>query len=314
MGLRNLSIPRPSFTRRSKAEEADLICVTGNWDLLGTWIVRLLLQHGYHVKSTIPHTPEEASLLLSLPQANEQLQLATVDMLDYRSLSDLFEGCTGVFHVPAPNYDINGIRDYPVEIIDNEVRGVLNVVEACSNTSSVRKLVLTSCLSSVLWDRQYYASGVLLDEKNWSDLEFCRKEKMWSALSKTLAEKAAWALARDKGLDLVVMNPATVAGPKLSCERTNAKYSSMLDQSGIFAYIHVDDLAAAHVLAFQADGAAGRYICFEKLLTKADIVEAAREMYPNNPTAKRLESFNPCALSNEKLKGLGMNFDVEVEA
>lgn len=37
--------------------------------------------------------------------------------------------------------------------------------------------------------------------------------QLWSALAKTVAEKAAWSLARDRGLDLVVMNPAIVTGP-----------------------------------------------------------------------------------------------------
>eukprot|EP00250_Pteridium_aquilinum_P004712 c14914_g2_i1 orf=1-717(-) len=239
MGLRKLNIACPSFAHRTRVQDNDLICVTGSWSFLGSWIVKLLLQHGYHVKSTIPHTQEEIRLLRSLPQSDERLELADVDLLDYGSLSDLFTGCTGVFYVPAPNYDINGTRDYPVEIIDNEVRGVLNVVEACANATSVRKLVLTSCLSSILWDRQYYSSGVVLDEKNWSDMDFCKKEKMWAALSKTQSEKAAWALARDRGLDLVVMNPAVVAGPRHS---RGFKDSSMLDQSGIFAYVHVDDL------------------------------------------------------------------------
>ncbi|KAH7421972.1 hypothetical protein KP509_13G084000 [Ceratopteris richardii] len=305
MGLRKLNLGRPALPRRSKAQENDLICVTGNWSFLGTWIVKVLLQQGYHVKSTLPHGQEDLRLLKSLPEANGKLQFAEVDLLDYGSLSDLFVGCVGVFHVPAPNYDINGTRDYPVELINTEVSGVLNIVEACASIPTVRKLVLTSCLSSILWDRQYYLSGAILDERNWSDLEFCRKQKMWAALSKTQSERAAWALARDRGMDLIVMNPATVVGPRHLRGCTNSR---MLDQSGIFAYVHVDDLAAAHVLAFEVDEAAGRYICFEKLLSKADILEAAREMYPNHPIDKRLESFNPCVLSNEKLKGLGMSF------
>lgn len=31
--------------------------------------------------------------------------------------------------------------------------------------------------------------------------------------SKTLAEKAAWEFAKEKGLDVVVVNPGTVMGP-----------------------------------------------------------------------------------------------------
>lgn len=32
-------------------------------------------------------------------------------------------------------------------------------------------------------------------------------------MSKTLAEKAAWEFAKEKGLDVVVVNPGTVMGP-----------------------------------------------------------------------------------------------------
>jgi cinnamoyl-CoA reductase len=106
-------------------------------------------------------------------------------------------------------------------------------------------------------------------------------------LCKTLAEKAAWALARDKGLDLVVMNPATILArpkPDLSID---GNLQRLLDQSGIFAFVYVDDLAKAHILTYQAEEASGRYICFEKLLSKADIVEAAKKMYPNYPIAAK---------------------------
>eukprot|EP00249_Psilotum_nudum_P034312 c53238_g1_i1 orf=421-1404(+) len=302
---------RSRFPEEECGDE-NIVCVTGSWDLLGSWIVRFLLERGYTVRTTIPTAAVEATGFMFCSGAVKRLQLAKVDLLDYRSLSKLFQGCCGVFYAPAPNYNINGIRDYPMEAIDNEVRGVLNVVEACASSRAVKRLVLTSCMSAILWDKHYYSSGVIVDERNWSNLDFCRKEKLWSALSKTLTEKAAWALARDRGLDLVVMNPATVIEPRIKNARsicTCVSSSVALDQSGIFAYMHVDDLAAAHILAFEANQAAGRYVCFERALSKDDIVEAAKQLYPDHTVSQRLESFSPCGLSNMKLLKLGIKFD-----
>jgi nucleoside-diphosphate-sugar epimerase len=37
----------------------------------------------------------------------------------------------------------------------------------------------------------------------------------WYVLSKTLAEKAAWDFVKEKGLDMVVINPGGVFGPTL---------------------------------------------------------------------------------------------------
>lgn len=38
---------------------------------------------------------------------------------------------------------------------------------------------------------------------------------MWYVLSKTLAEDAAWKFAKEKGFDMVTINPAMVIGPLL---------------------------------------------------------------------------------------------------
>lgn len=38
---------------------------------------------------------------------------------------------------------------------------------------------------------------------------------MWYVLSKTLAEEAAWKFAKEKGLEIVTINPAMVIGPLL---------------------------------------------------------------------------------------------------
>lgn len=62
------------------------------------------------------------------------------------------------------------------EMADFEVRGALNVVEACANTS-VKRLVLTSSLSALVWDQQRSAEKVI-DEKCWSNLDLCRSKKV----------------------------------------------------------------------------------------------------------------------------------------
>lgn len=40
--------------------------------------------------------------------------------------------------------------------------------------------------------------------------------QLWYPMSKTLAEKSAWDFAKEKGLDVVVVNPGTVMGPVIS--------------------------------------------------------------------------------------------------
>lgn len=40
--------------------------------------------------------------------------------------------------------------------------------------------------------------------------------QLWYPMSKTLAEKSTWDFAKEKGLDVVVVNPGTVMGPVIS--------------------------------------------------------------------------------------------------
>lgn len=39
--------------------------------------------------------------------------------------------------------------------------------------------------------------------------------QLWYVVSKTLAEDAAWKFAKEKGIDMVTINPAMVIGPLL---------------------------------------------------------------------------------------------------
>lgn len=61
--------------------------------------------------------------------------------------------------------------------VDMEVRGVINVVEACAQSDSVEKIVFTSSLTAAIW-REDIGSAKDVDERSWSDQEFCRKMKV----------------------------------------------------------------------------------------------------------------------------------------
>jgi nucleoside-diphosphate-sugar epimerase len=62
-------------------------------------------------------------------------------------------------------------------MVEVEVRAAQNVLEACAQTDTMERVVFTSSVTAVVWkdDRK----GVHeLDERNWSDLNLCRKLKV----------------------------------------------------------------------------------------------------------------------------------------
>jgi len=133
------------------------------------------------------------------------------------------------------------------EIVDPAVRGTLNVLKSCAKVPSIKRVVLTSSMAAVVFNGKPLTSGVVVDETWFSDPVFCEESKvvrcffltllvsllgplsvssfiallwlcyfqLWYMLSKTLAEKAAWEFAKEKRIDLVVMNPGHVIGPLL---------------------------------------------------------------------------------------------------
>ena len=62
-------------------------------------------------------------------------------------------------------------------MVDWEVRGAINVVEACAQTESVEKIVFTSSLTAAIW-RENISSEKDIDERSWSNQDFCRKLKV----------------------------------------------------------------------------------------------------------------------------------------
>lgn len=62
-------------------------------------------------------------------------------------------------------------------MVDLEVRGAINVVEACAQTDSIQKIVYNSSLTAAIW-RENICSEKDVDEKSWSNQDFCRKKKV----------------------------------------------------------------------------------------------------------------------------------------
>ncbi|KAL9369915.1 hypothetical protein Peur_041114 [Populus x canadensis] len=294
--------------------QGQTVCVTGAGGFIASWIVKLLLEKGYSVKGTVrnPADPKN-SHLRELEGAQERLTLCKADILDYESLKEAIQGCDGVFHTACP------VTDDPDKVMEPAVNGTKNVIMAAAE-AKVRRVVFTSSIGTVYMDPNR-SPDVVVDESCWSDLEYCKNTKNWYCYGKTVAEQDAWDVARKKGVDLVVVNPVVVLGPLLQ-PTVNAsilhilKYltgSAKTYANAVQAYVHVRDVAVAHILVFETPSASGRYICFEKMLHRGEVVEILAKFFPEYPIpTKCSDEKNPrkqnYKLTNQKIKDLGIEF------
>jgi nucleoside-diphosphate-sugar epimerase len=293
------------------------VCVTGASGFIASWLVKLLLERGYTVRGTV-RNPEKAKHLLQLPSARDHLKLFSADLLKPGCFDEIMQGCDGVFHTASPFFHKN-VTDPQAQFIDPAVKGTLNVLASCAKAHT-KRVVLTSSVAAVAYTPKW-TPGVVIDESFWSDPDYCRERKLWYNLSKTLAEKAAWDFVKEKGLDMVVINPSLVIGPVLQASKNTSSETILEFLDGTtktfanraLGIVGVKDVAMAHILAYESAHANGRYICSGPVLHNADIVALLKKLYPMYPisatdadeTAPRVPTY---ALSNEKSKELGVHY------
>eukprot|EP01104_Vermistella_antarctica_P010580 TRINITY_DN2832_c0_g3_i1.p1 TRINITY_DN2832_c0_g3~~TRINITY_DN2832_c0_g3_i1.p1 ORF type:complete len:325 (-),score=88.81 TRINITY_DN2832_c0_g3_i1:721-1695(-) len=294
------------------------VVVTGANGFIASHIVRILLEKSYQVVGTVRDPTNETKVghLRSLPNADANLSLKKADLLDDASVyQSLFEDAVGVFHTASPIGLTDGDED---SYVGPARQGVLTVMEACHNTPTLRRLVLTSSTASVCGGQP---EDKVLSDTDWSDTDDQRTRKAWYSLSKTLAEKAAWSFVEEKkpSFSLVTVCPTLVIGPMLqtSANYTNLAVLAFLKgersevPNGSISMVHVNDVAEAHVAAFEKEDASGRYLAVSRSLLWDDIMallakcapEQADKL-PSRPEGQSNTNTNATKFNLAKLEGL----------
>ncbi|XP_052201156.1 phenylacetaldehyde reductase-like isoform X1 [Diospyros lotus] len=295
------------------------VCVTGANGYIASWVVKFLLQRGYTVRGTLRDLGnlKKENHLLALDGAKERLHLFKADLLEEGSFDSVVDGCEGVFHIASPFF--YQLSDPQADLIDPALKGTLNLLGSCAKTSTVKRVVLTSSMSSVAYNSRPRTPDVIVDETWFSDPEFCKENKLWYQLSKILAENASWKFANDKGIDMVSINPGMVIGPLLQ-PTVNASAAHILNlingsQTYInvsFAWVNVKDVANAHIQAFELPSANGRYCLVERVVHLSEVVKMLGKLYPSLRLPEKCADDEPLMptyqVSKEKARSLGIDF------
>ncbi|KAF5931247.1 hypothetical protein HYC85_032120 [Camellia sinensis] len=143
--------------------------------------------------------------------------------------------------------------------------------------------------------------------------------QLWYQLSKTLAEDAAWKFAKEKGIDMVVINPSMVVGPLLQ-PTLNSSAAAILElingsqtyPNASYGWINVKDVANAHIQAYEIPSASGRYCLVERMAHFSEVVKILHELYPSFQLPEKVAGDKPYIpakqVSKEKAKTLGIDF------
>ncbi|XP_074280381.1 cinnamoyl-CoA reductase 1-like [Silene latifolia] len=297
----------------------EAVCVTGASGFIGSWLVQFLLDRGYTVHATVQdlNDPKETGHLRALKGAENGLKLFQMDLLDYDSIVAALTGTSGVFHLASPNV-IGQVVDPEKELLEPAIKGTKNVLTAAKELG-VKRAVVTSSISSIVPSPNWPAD-VPKGEDCWTDEEYCRSKGLWYPLSKMWAEKAAWEVAKEKDMDVVVINPATVLGPVLPPILNSSmavvlallKGSTETYENFYIGCVHVKDVAMAHILLYENKSATGRHLCTKDITHFSDFAAKVAELYPDYNVPRLPKDTQPGLLrtknAGKKLMDLGLNF------
>ena len=228
-------------------------------------------------------------LLELAPDAKYPLKLVEADLSKADSWAKAVNRCTYVYHVASP-FIINVTDE--AAIIHTAVEGTTNVLQACADAGTIKRVVVTSSVAAVscgLIGNPEKPLNYIYTEKDWSPEAACAPYEK----SKLKAEQAAWdfikKLDAKKRFELAVVNPAYVQGPLLSassgegskefCDRLlNNKMPALPDIS--FPVVDVRDVAAAHIAAMEKSEAAGnRHILTNRTLHIREFAKNIQEEF-----------------------------------
>jgi cinnamoyl-CoA reductase len=265
------------------------VAVTGASGFLASELVAQLLARGVRVRGTVRSLADATRVahLRALPGAAELLTLFEADLLaNTAGFAPAFAGASVVFHTACPFVvTAKAVALGEEFFVEPAVKGTVAVLAAAAAAGCVARVVLTSSTAAIL--KRLVEPGHVYNEDDWNDVAELAERKMYYSIAKTKQERAAWAWMEEHkpAFSLVSINPTMIAGPArqptLNASLENVK--SLADGSSPtvaninMPWVHVADVAEAHILAAEKPAASGRYMMISawRPMTEAAAVVAA---------------------------------------
>jgi dihydroflavonol-4-reductase len=251
--------------------------VTGATGFVGAAVARALLNAHWQVR-VLARSGSDRSNLRALPVDVHEGDLNQPD-----SLKPALEGCEALFHVAA-DYRL-GARD-PAPLYRTNVEGTRAIL-AAARAAGVKRIVYTSSVATV---------GIPKDGTPGEEATPVTLENMIGHYkrSKFLAEDVVRDAAR-AGAPVVIVSPSTPVGPgdvkptptgQLVLDAAAGRMPAYVDTG--LNIVHVDDVAAGHLLAYERGRPGERYILGGQDMTLREILAQIATLVGRSPPRIRL--------------------------
>jgi dihydroflavonol-4-reductase len=241
----------------------DTVLVTGASGFIGSAVARLLVGRGFRVRALVRPTSPVAHL------AGHDIEFIRGDLRDAESVRPAMRGTRALFHVAA---DYRLWAPDPDEILRNNLTSTRTVMDE-ARRAGVERIVYTSSVATLVCT----PTGKVADETvPLSESAAIGAYKR----SKIVAERLVESMVRD-GLPAVIVNPSAPVGPsdvkptptgRIIVEAATGRLPAFVDTG--LNMVHVDDVAAGHLQAFERGRIGERYILCGQNASLSEILAA----------------------------------------
>src|SRR6185312_5043723 len=225
-------------------ERDDVCLITGASGFIGGHLAERMVREGHQVRCLV-RASSDTSRLDKL-----DVEIAVGDLTSPRSLTQAARGCRYVFHCGAL------VSDWATtaEITGINVGGTRNLLDASVAASVTRFIHFSST------DVYGYPGGRAVPET-----QTCHRFANWYAQTKLDSEAEVRRAAHAQSLDVVILRPSTVYGPRSTdvvgdiARAIQGGHMLLVDHGRPIAGLcYVDNLLDAAVLAMRHDAAPGQ--------------------------------------------------------
>ncbi|HXS54862.1 MAG TPA: NAD-dependent epimerase/dehydratase family protein [Hanamia sp.] len=197
----------------------------GGAGFIGSYVTKIFLEENYKVRvsSTDINNKGKYEHLLTLNNADHNLEIVSADVRDKKVLETFVKGCDIIIHGGMP-FKLD-VKDPQSELTDPIITGTLNLLEAISKSKELKKVVIIASIAT--WNTSFplnpatYPAGHIFTEH---DTPYLGEQDHPYAQAKFIANQEVIKFIEkypDLSFEITSISPTWVVGNSLS-ERTDS--------------------------------------------------------------------------------------------
>ena len=200
--------------RTMDQEQLPIVLITGGTGFIGAHVIRAFAAtNRFRIRTSSRQINDEKRKKLESLGASEVVE---AELTSKNGWDEAVADCTYVIHVASPFLLV--AKDPEKDLLEPALSGVRFVLEACAESKTLQRVVLTSSVAAVVDDCIRFENGKVFDEDDWNTTSSLENGGAYE-FSKVSAERFAWDFV-EKHKDtinwtLVAINPSFVIGPPL---------------------------------------------------------------------------------------------------